>query len=267
MVGSLVALLLVLFVPGYVLVAALFPGNREIGWIERVALSAGLSLALVPLVGLVLNFTPFGIQLPSLLAAIALLSVLIGLGAYWRRIQLPPAERLGLSIDLDLPGWTEGAVVDKALTIGVVASVAIAGGAFAYVVLVPRVGQQFTEFYLLGPGGTAAGWPTHLNVSEPASVFIGIINREAASVAYTVRVDLLGVQFAYDANGTYNHTIVLNGTTWSWLNTTLSDGQSWTHPYGFSIGNPGFWEIQFLLYTRGNLYAAYKELHLYIHVP
>ena len=55
-VGNLLAILLVLFVPGYVLVAALFPGGvlpekPEIDWIERIALSFGLSIAVVPLLG------------------------------------------------------------------------------------------------------------------------------------------------------------------------------------------------------------------------
>ncbi|MDZ7730415.1 MAG: DUF1616 domain-containing protein [Natrialbaceae archaeon] len=61
-----------LFVPGYVFIAALFPeagesprsdpdGTRSgIDGIERVALAFGLSIALTPLVGLALNFTPWG---------------------------------------------------------------------------------------------------------------------------------------------------------------------------------------------------------------
>src|SRR5437867_1086635 len=43
--GNLFAVILVLFVPGYVLVAALFPGENELDWIERVALAFGLSIA------------------------------------------------------------------------------------------------------------------------------------------------------------------------------------------------------------------------------
>ena len=31
--GNLLGILLVLFTPGYVLVAALFPGNKEIDWV------------------------------------------------------------------------------------------------------------------------------------------------------------------------------------------------------------------------------------------
>jgi hypothetical protein len=53
----------VLFLPGYVTVEALFPRFRELHAIERFALSIGLSLALVSLVGLLLNYTPWGVNL------------------------------------------------------------------------------------------------------------------------------------------------------------------------------------------------------------
>jgi len=53
----------VLFIPGHVAVEALFPKSREIDAIERFALSVELSLALVPLIRLLLNYTPSGISL------------------------------------------------------------------------------------------------------------------------------------------------------------------------------------------------------------
>jgi hypothetical protein len=52
----------VLFLPGYALLEALYP-KRELEELTRFALSIGLSLALVPLTGLVLNYTPLGLRL------------------------------------------------------------------------------------------------------------------------------------------------------------------------------------------------------------
>ena len=60
--GNIAAILLVLFTPGYAIVAALFPRAEEIDWIERFALSMGLSVAVVPLLGLLLSFTSWGIR-------------------------------------------------------------------------------------------------------------------------------------------------------------------------------------------------------------
>jgi uncharacterized membrane protein len=52
----------VLFLPGYALLEALYP-KRDLDELTRFALSIGLSLALVPLAGLVLNYTPLGLKL------------------------------------------------------------------------------------------------------------------------------------------------------------------------------------------------------------
>jgi hypothetical protein len=71
----------VLFIPGYVTVEALFPKVRELDGIERFALSVGLSLALVPLIGLLLNYTPWGIRLdPIVLSLTAFSLALAGVG-------------------------------------------------------------------------------------------------------------------------------------------------------------------------------------------
>lgn len=83
----------VLFVPGYVTVEALFPSGRELDGIERFALSVGLSLALVPLVGLLLNFTPWGIRLTPIVISLILLTVGLALVAVGRRFAIS-AERL-----------------------------------------------------------------------------------------------------------------------------------------------------------------------------
>ena len=51
----------VLFLPGYSLIKALFP-LKEIDNVERTALSIGMSLAIVAINALVLNFLPWGIS-------------------------------------------------------------------------------------------------------------------------------------------------------------------------------------------------------------
>src|SRR5437879_3270206 len=67
-VGNPIAILLVLLIPGYVLVAALFPSQKEVTWIERILLSIALSTAIIPLLGLAVNFTPWGFRLATVVA-------------------------------------------------------------------------------------------------------------------------------------------------------------------------------------------------------
>jgi len=80
-VGSL----FVLYLPGFALIEALYPNREDLDPLERLALSIGLSLALVPLVGLVLNYTPWGIRLDPIFVALAFLTIALGTVAVARK--------------------------------------------------------------------------------------------------------------------------------------------------------------------------------------
>ena len=69
------SIILVLWLPGYSLIKALFP-QKELDNIERTALSIGMSLALVPITGLILHYTPWGIETtPVTLSLLALTAI------------------------------------------------------------------------------------------------------------------------------------------------------------------------------------------------
>jgi len=265
--GHPLAILLVLPLPGYVLTAALFPRAQDIDWIERIALSFGLSIAVVPLLGLLLNFTPFGIRFGPIVATLALFTLLVGLGAYWRRMRLPSEQRLSFTLDLNPPAWNEYGFVDKVLTIALAASIVVAGATLMYVLATPRPGERFTEFYILGPGGNASGYPTALNVSEPGTVFVGVVNHESASVNYTVRVSLVGVNRTFNATLGYNVTVEVNRTVLDTWATDLGDAANETWTYTFTIDAAGTWKVEFLLFRDGDFTAAYRSLHLFVTVP
>ena len=81
----------ILFIPGYVLVFALFPTkktDRGIDIIERIALSFGLSIAVVPLIGLGLNYTPWGIRLEPILLSIFIFIITLGVIGIYRWLSL-----------------------------------------------------------------------------------------------------------------------------------------------------------------------------------
>jgi hypothetical protein len=75
----------VLYVPGYTLIEALYSRRDELERLERFGLSVGLSLAVVPLVGLVLNYTPWGIRLDPALVALSLLTLALAVVAVYRK--------------------------------------------------------------------------------------------------------------------------------------------------------------------------------------
>lgn len=77
--------LFILYLPGYSLIEALYPKREDLQPLERLALSIGLSLALIPLVGLILNYTPWGIRLNPIVTALTLLTFTLSLAALARK--------------------------------------------------------------------------------------------------------------------------------------------------------------------------------------
>lgn len=82
-IRNVLGAIFVLWLPGYTFIKALFPtkvpiktSKKSLDTIERVALSLGMSLALVPIIGLLLNYTPWGIRLtPIVLSLLALVLI------------------------------------------------------------------------------------------------------------------------------------------------------------------------------------------------
>ena len=84
----------VLWLPGYTFIKALFPtkvpiqtGSEDLDKIERVALSIGMSLALVPITGLLLNYTPWGIRLTPITISLLALTFTFATAAIIREHQ------------------------------------------------------------------------------------------------------------------------------------------------------------------------------------
>lgn len=75
----------VLYLPGAALIEALYPKKGELEWWERLALSLGLSLTLVPLVSLVVNYTPWGIRLNPVFVSLSLLTLTLAILAVRRK--------------------------------------------------------------------------------------------------------------------------------------------------------------------------------------
>ena len=82
--GSLLALGLVILVPGYLIVLFRFPANRDLELSKRIILCLGLSALLAGLVSLVLMLTPRGLQPASLATILALLAIFLNAISYIR---------------------------------------------------------------------------------------------------------------------------------------------------------------------------------------
>jgi hypothetical protein len=84
----------VLWLPGYAVIKALFPtqmpiktSTANLDTIERIALSIGMSLAIVPIIGLLLNYTPWGIRLTPIVLSLFALTLISATTAMIREQQ------------------------------------------------------------------------------------------------------------------------------------------------------------------------------------
>lgn len=237
----------VLFFPGYALIAALYPRRDDLDGIERLALSLGLSLAVVPLVGLVLNYTPWGIRLTPIAASLTVFIAGCSLVAARKRQRLSPTERFPADVRPLIQALRRLPWVAITASAAVIALVLFLGFRFG-VLGGSRIGEPFTEFYVLGPGGKAEGYPKRLFAGDKAEVILGIINREGRAAQYSVQVradtDLL------DTLGPL----------------TLGDGEKREDRVKFSPRRPGQRvKVEFLLFMEGAS-EPYRRLHLWLEV-
>jgi len=80
----LLGLVFIILLPGYALFTILWPLPEKEA-LTRYGISFGLSIAIAPLLGLVLNFTPFGLNLISILVALNLFTLPLLSGGFLRR--------------------------------------------------------------------------------------------------------------------------------------------------------------------------------------
>lgn len=187
-----IALFFVIFMPGYSLVATLFPRRDDLDGIARVALSFGLSIVVVPLMGMVLNFTLFGIRLIPVLIFLSIFTILLSLIAWVRRMKLPVEERFRVSIDMLINFNLGQSFLDKVFSLLLIASIIGSSATLVYVMVIPNSGERFTEFYLLGPNGIASDYPTNMTFGEEGKVIIGIVNHEYKNFTYHLEVNFNG---------------------------------------------------------------------------
>lgn len=179
-----------LFCPGYAFIGILFPAPRSIPPLERIGLSFGTSLVLVPLLGIALNIIPFGLRTaaPVLLTLVVLLTAI---AMYRRRVEgrdpLWAAEfravrhRIGAGVRPQPPA-------SLLLTAGIlIVSLVLIGNVGRFLVS-PKVMEAFTEFYVAQETDQGVQIPD-LRLG-PVPLTIVVVNQESREVSYRVRVAL-----------------------------------------------------------------------------
>ncbi|MHB8085425.1 MAG: DUF1616 domain-containing protein [Dehalococcoidia bacterium] len=193
-----------LFFPGYTLIAALFPGKSGLQGIERLALSVGLSLAVIPLIGLILNCTPWGIRLLPILISLIAFIIAMCIIAFLRRNHLSDDDKYdfgsmltirkaGAKESTTLPSVNKKRWMDRLLNIILALAAVVCICTIVYAIVKPKAGEKFSEFYILGTEGKAENYTRDVKLGSPISLTMGIVNHEQAETVYTGKVTIDGV--------------------------------------------------------------------------
>jgi len=243
-------LLFVLFFPGYSLISALFPRWSSLGGIERIVLSFALSIAVVVLIGLVVNYTPWGINLYSVIISVTLFIVIASAVAWYRLWRLPPKERFSVPVGISPPRWGKKGLGDKILYACLALAILLAIGSLVYVIATPKEGERFTEFYILNVDGQAENYPEQVAAGEPVELIIGVVNHEYQALSY--RIDIV-------IDGARNKEIAVD---------ELAHQEKWEDVVSFIPQSSGEGQrVDFWLYKNTETEPCFEEpLHLYIDV-
>ena len=294
----------VTFAPGYALVAAVFPESgvtsgsqrgggvlkwfsggahrpkqgsashlyeRGIGGVERFVLSVGLSLAVVPLVGMWMDSTGRPLRPVPVVSAVGAVTLVLLAVATVRRLRLPAEDRFTVA----LSGWMtlrgRGAFEtrrDVALTVLLAVCVLFAAGSVGYAIVTPPAGD--TEFSLLTENESGAlvadGFPTEFERGESEPLAVSVANEGSDPRDYTVVVLLQRVEGEGDA-AVVSETRVLDERAFG-----VPPGETRIERYDVAPTITGDrLRLSFLLYrgepperpTTGN---AYRRVQLWIDV-
>lgn len=267
---AVLGIIFISFLPGYSFISYLFPKNESIKLSERLLLSFATSVAIVTLLGFILNYTPFGIHLEVMAIILYLFIVIFAILTLLRRrtIHIEHLRLLRLSgvfnytdmgnsrqlleTEVFNPEFKPTIIriigkvkmedqMDKTLSIVLAILIILSITMTTYAIVKPKPVENFTEFYILGEDGMS-NYTTTLNSGENGNVTVVIVNHENEPVTYLMVFNL-------------------NGTKVSENNLTLQNGEHQEIPLNFNAGNPGQSEVEFLLFKQPDLQNVYLSLH------
>ncbi|WP_226482519.1 DUF1616 domain-containing protein [Natrinema amylolyticum] len=279
----------VLFVPGYAFVAALFPerGTRSVAGADgtndggefetdpfrrrvladpitdagRVVLSVASSVAIVPLLGLAIHFSPVAIRLQSIAVVLSAVTVALAVVATVRRRSVPlesrfrtPYRRWVASARTAL--FDADSRAETALTVLAATTLVLAVGGVGYAVTAPQHGETFTEVSVLtdaGDGERTADVSPSSDGNGSESVIVTLENNERRTVSYAV----VAVEQRIASDGDPDNATVLEQNELRRFEPRLAHGETWSHAHDVEPTLTGdAVRVAWLVYAGGDVPAT-----------
>ncbi len=247
--GIILAIPLVLFLPGYTLTQILFhkrasdqlvdlPSklilqprlkiDQPVSAVDHTIFSIGLSLAIDVLIGFILNFFPIGLALQSWAISLGLLTIAFALlAAYLRRRDVVKAKKIA-----KLP-----ITIYEYMLFGL--AILIATGAVWLSIIRPLQPQpSFTQFWMLSSNQKAGS----------CAVRIGVHNQEPTTIEYRIVVTM---------NGNLIRT---------WPSVVLASQQEWDQVVSLSRGPADNMYVEGKLYQSNKPATVYQKVNVTLHL-
>ena len=262
--GAFLALPIIVLFPGYCTLAALFPRTDQLDVLQRSLGGIALSIAMVALVALALDLSPFGVTPRSLGIAAGSITLLTGITAFvLRRGQNRLTDEFTPeTVEITKPSPNERG--NRLAALALAAGLAIACILGAYLLVTPGPIEHYTELYALGLGDAAESYPYVLNESRRAQFTIGVVNHEGANVDYTVNLALIGLNLSFNSTSGQNETVETNRTNVSSDNLSIRDGEGWTKQAVVVVPSVGLWKLEVTLFVHGDLSTIYRLVVIYV---
>lgn len=288
--GFAAAGVLLFFLPGYAIVAALYPGatpegggadgRSGIGFLERLALSFGASVAAVAILGLVAYQVgaangATGVSTTVVLWIVTLAVIGGSAVAAIRRLRRPQEDRFA-------PPYGEwaGAIRatafggasrrDRALNVALALSVLLGTGMLGYAVASPAANEQYTTASLLTERAdgelVAGGYPDELEPGEATELVLELGNNEGVDTTYTAVVRVERV------DGTGADATVTEASELDRLSVAVPAGETRTVPHEVAPELTGEQlRLSYYVYrgdapSEPSASSAYRHLYVWISV-
>jgi uncharacterized membrane protein len=250
-------LALIFFIPGYAVLAVIFPLKADITHVERVGFSLVLSIIIVGGMSFLASYTPLGLRAAPVVAVVSILVLVITVSAYVRRRSLPLERRFAISVPRTsgakrAPPWGKlDGKLEKTLAVVLVLVSVVALSATIYLIAAPTGGEAYTAFYVLGPDGKAQDYPSQFRLGEEQSVIVGVTNHEQRAMDYTLVTTL---------------SDNVSSSTLSTETLHLANNENWEQPMNVRPDRIGEdMQLSFLLYGYNDT-TPLQTTHLWVNV-
>lgn len=228
---TILAIPVILFIPGYLLMSLLFP-KRNVKTVEMMILSFGLSIVIIPFLGMILNIS-LGIKEDTVLTILGIYLIICVIATLHKRKSIPIDRRIdrGVGFDENIKNIMGNGIYSMVFIIILVLTIFVT----YYTITMPKLGERFTEFYILNASKETDNYGD--------SIYINVANHEYSPINYTV-------------------TIVANGNTLSSEDLSLNHNEKWEKDILLDKEQLG--KIEFLLFKENNFTEPYRSLQIWI---